>query len=461
MAQTLATADRRASTVASLGTVLKEHYLEPIQKSFNSATVLLSRLKRKSVTRVGGRSYVYPLWAGRNEASGPRADNVPLPYATTTASDGTPGNAQYNRAVLYPTGIYTRFQVTGFALSADRGDDSAVAVLDMEMRAARDAAAENINIQLFGNGSGYLVQLNAAPSGLVYTIDGTTATAAVNRDTNWLHPGMYVTAAASDGTSPVTRKVTAVTGGTSTGSAWGTVTLDATTGVTSSGTASTSDRLYFVGDNNSDTTYARNNALYGLHAIVNNANPDAGNGATLTSQICYGDIDRRAAAGGQFWQGNVIDSGGADLAGSGGSPVTAIDYLYRAMHTSDIVGGGKTSIYITSYQQWRKIGSALESLRRFPGYTKLDGGFNAIMLDGVPIVYEKHCQPDRVYALDESSFELLVESDLDFMADDGAILSRVGSGASARHAYEGVLYWIGQLGCNAPNKNTVITNLAF
>jgi hypothetical protein len=117
--------------------------------------------------------------------------------------------------------------------------------------------------------------------------------------------------------------------------------------------------------------------------------------------------------------------------------------------------GGEVSLIMTSRTQRRKYLSLVKADGRFVNTMNLDGGFSALDYNEVPLVVDRHCYPGRIYFLDESTLALYRMSDINWMEDDGAILSRV----SGKDAYEAVLYLYATLGCRACNKNALLEDL--
>jgi hypothetical protein len=107
--------------------------------------------------------------------------------------------------------------------------------------------------------------------------------------------------------------------------------------------------------------------------------------------------------------------------------------------------GGEISLLLTTRAVRRRYLALVRADGRFVNTMTLDGGFDALEYNGKPLVVDRHCLPNRIYFLDESTLAIYRMSDLDWMDDDGAILSRV----SGYDAYEAVLYFYATMGCSA------------
>lgn len=79
------------------------------------------------------------------------------------------------------------------------------------------------------------------------------------------------------------------------------------------------------------------------------------------------------------------------------------------------------------------------ALKRHVNTQTLNGGFDAIMFDSVPIVTDDHCQPGSLYMLRTPELQWKIMSDWDWMDDDGAILNRVLN----KDAYRAIMFMYG------------------
>lgn len=118
--------------------------------------------------------------------------------------------------------------------------------------------------------------------------------------------------------------------------------------------------------------------------------------------------------------------------------------------------GGEISMMMTSRPVRRKYVSLVKADGRTVNTMDIDGGFDAVEYNGKPLFVDKHCLPNKILFLDESTLAIYRMSDVDWMDQDGAILSRV----SGYDAYEAVLFLYATLGCNACNRNASLEDIS-
>ena len=135
----------------------------------------------------------------------------------------------------------------------------------------------------------------------------------------------------------------------------------------------------------------------------------------------------------------------------------SLDLMLQAQQIMRENANGKLSLVLCGTKQWRTYGNLMAPDRRWvKDIRKLDGGFDALDFNGVPVVADFDCDDGQMYFFDESTFQILEEEPLNFMDKDGSVLSRV----KDEDAYEATLVWRGNLACNNPHANAVIYDLA-
>lgn len=425
-----------AQTLSTFATMLKEHWLPPLVREFNLSTVLLDKLRRKSVKPVGGEYYLYPIHTQRNEAIGGRAEGAILP---------APDKQTYNQAKLARFSLYGKFLISGWVLDAAKGDDTAIDVLDGEMVGLKQQMGDDLNRLLYGYGSAKYTNPSA---------DSQSGTTINVTSTRHLRAGQEVGFAALANGTTGSEMITIATIASTTQ-----ITCDS---VTSTGTA---DGLY-PGDTRStwsagDLVASWNQAFVGIDGIVDTANPDdidnARNGSandfTGDGPGTYGNLERSGASAVDSWKGNVVDN-------SGTLRNLDIELMMQALHECEI-DGGKPSLIITNHELWRRYGLIMAGNKTWHNnIQRLDGGWAYLDFVGIPVVADKHCPDNMMFVLDMNTFDLLIERELSFMDADGSIMVRCGTGITAYDQYEGTVIWRGALGCNKPNANCKIEDLS-
>lgn len=382
------------ATLTTLDAILKTQYPGSlIEEQLNSKVVILSRLE-KDYDSVVGKNFTIPLHYGRNEGTGARADGGTLPAA---------GQQSYKETIVPMRYLYHRIKLTGPTIKAARTNEGAfVRAVESEMKGAERDLRSSINRQLFGDGSGLLATCGT-------TSNSTTVVVA---STAKLRVGMPIDV------------VVIASGAASTGAAGRTVAsiTDATHFVIS-GAAITTDNtfgVYLAG--------SRNLEMMGLEGIVSASDP--GSGA----------LQNLAVATYPWWKANMLTNAGTARSISETLLQTALDVVEQ---NSD----GQVSAIYTTYGVRRAYQALLSAMKQFVNPMELKGGYKALDYNGLPIIADKDATAGKLKFVDESKLKVYRLSDLEWMDDDGSILSRV----SGEDAYEAVLYVYQELGCHARN----------
>ncbi len=406
-------------TLTTMSSLLKNKYLPNMEKALNLETILLNRLKRRPGIITGNR-YEFPLQKYGGYGVGPRPE---------TASDATypvylpaPGHQSYDRGYLSRKHYYARFKVTGAALSAAAGDGAMVDLLGGEMRGAKDDLAKQVNRDLYGHTSG---------DGRICTC-GTTSNAqtVVVDSTAHLSVGQQVViAATATGVMVANGNVTVATIASAT-----TFTITSTNITTSSSHAVYPGGTYTGSGGTTSAAYG--NSIPGFELILN-------------STADYAGVTSRSTTGAWFTGTREDGSSGFD-----------IDMMVKVQNAMRTKANGKLTLIVCGESAWRQYGALhVPNHQWLPLVRKIDGGFDSLSFNGVPIVWDPDCPPSSMYFLDESTWAIVEEERLNFIDRDGAILTRVGSGTTAEDAYEATLVWRFNLMCNNPAKNSVIYNI--
>jgi len=406
--------------LAFFNAILKEDYLGPIREQINQSTILLKRLRRNEED-VGGRAAIVPLHVGRNSGVGARSDGGTLPAA---------GRQLYDRAQYVTAYNYGRIQITGPTIKASRKDKYAfVKAVDSEIKGMVKDLKDDINRQLFMDRTGVLATCAVVPAVGAGGITTVTVDSSM-----YIQRGMMVDFVDAANVTPGGRRAgTAATG-------------YLVTGRPSATTITVSGNLAAVGIAQTDLIVRQGNYLQemmGLGGIVSNTNP----GPAAPNSILVGNIDR-TVAGNEFWMANVMGAGGQLRA-------LTLDLMQQAWDASELEGG-EVSMLMSTHDIRRRYLALVKADGRFVNTMEFDGGFKTIEFNEKPFFVDRHCQPNRIYFLDESSLELYRMSDFDWMDENGSVLDKV----SGVDAYEAVLYKYATLGSNACNKNTLLTDLS-
>lgn len=385
---------------------MKTWYLAGIRDNTNRSTVLLDKLTRDE-ERVGGNFAYVSLLRRGNPGVGSRAEGGTLPTANTS---------KFQKATFGLKSQYGRFEVSGQATRQSVGDRAAFAeAVDTQIRSLMMDLPSEHNRMLFNDGTGALTVLTE-------TTANTTKISVAS--TQYFKESDLVDVRN-------TTSGTAVTSGTD-------LSVDDVDEdnliitVSTAITATDVHSFYRAG--------SRNQEIFGLEALVATANPTVGN---------FGNIDRTVTAG-KFWQANIVGNSGTNRPFSSG-------LIQQGLSKSDIKGRGDPQLLVSDHDMWITYGNFLAPSRRFNDLIEtLDGGWKMLPFNGLPWVADKDCLPNRVYILDLRAIFLFQHGDYEWMDLDGAILNRVLN----KDVYEGTLLKDMQLGSDACNKQSVVTDLA-
>ena len=399
---------------------LKEFYLPRLTSTINDKRVLMTRLERDtSKTDVSGRHARLPVNIRPSQAIGARAD------ADGGPSLPTPQSQTYIELIIGYAHNYGTVRVTHPVIQASRNDrGSFIRAIGSEMDGIRRDLRNDVNRQLFGDGTGAIAACTAADDG-----GGVLTVSAGHK----MKIGMVIEAFdAKTGGSQHDEDMTVSAVNTS-----GTAVT-----VTGTSTAVADDDYLFRKGN-------RGNEMMGLLGIV-----DDGTYASTLQGIVRATYPE--------WNSTVLGN-------SGTARGISEDLLDNALLQSEENSESEISLMITSSTQWRKIGQMMTPDRRYSTGMDLPGGFTAISWAGVPIVWDRDCprygqisdaagstDTDFLFGLDESQLAMYQLADWDFDDTDGNVLHRRQDVA----AYDATLFYYGQLGTVDASKHFVIRDLS-
>lgn len=414
------------SSNTGFNAALKEFYLPRLVSTVAERRVLLTRLQRDAgKTDVSGRHARLPI-----NIRGSQAISTSLSDTDGGTTLPTPQSQTFVESQIGYAFNYATVRITHPVMQASKNDKgSFVRAVSSEMDGIRRDLKNDINRQLFGDGTGTLGVVNndsdtsttvelqlghkVKTGMLIDTYSGST------RDNN----GASVTAVNSDGTD---------------------ITVSATLGTA----VADGDIVYRKG--------SKDNEMMGIHGIVSNT----------------GTLQGINRADGNYpeWQ-SFISAQSEDTA------VTEA-ILDSAILDAQSQNEAETSLMITSPVQFRKIGALLTGNRRYATDMELEGGFTAINWAGIPIVWDVDCprqgqytdddtsggdasfevataDNDFIFGLDEDHLAIYQLADWDFDDTDGNIMHRV----EGKAAYDATLFWYANLGTTDASKHFKISGL--
>jgi hypothetical protein len=200
--------------------------------------------------------------------------------------------------------------------------------------------------------------------------------------------------------------------------------------------------------------------MMGLRGIVTNTDiDDIAFVYTTTSGFTstYTDPLQGLAIGSYaWWKANVDTHASGRYAGQRALTFKLMQKMFDKVEEKAGVGYGPDTIMTTKPIRREYLDLCLAD-RRAVNTMTLDGGWEALDYNGVPLMVDDDAIDGEMYFLTLKDIQLYRMSDYDWMSKDGAILSRI----SNVDAYEAVLYRYAELGCRRRNSQGVIADLAY
>jgi hypothetical protein len=394
-----------AQNLTNFDAVLKEWYEGSVRDILNSEIFLLKTLSKED-GMWAGNNVIFPVNVRRNEGVGARSDGGTLPSAQNEVYQESQIGCKYN---------YGRIQVTGPTIKASQNDRGAFArAVGSEIKLMVRNLKNDINRQMFGDGTGALAMTNGAGS-------ATTALVVDTPGSRFLRGGMVVDVYTA--TSGGAQEVDSI--------AISTDPVSRTAATFASAQTWGDDSYVFRED-------SRGLEMMGIRAIVDDG----------TLGASFQNINRTTYP---RWRGNILGNSGTNRA-------LTLDLMQRSIDTASELGNGEIDLIVAHYSARREYIRLLSPDVRYAPL-ELRGGFKTLVYAGgadeIPFHFDKDADYNRIYFLDTSSLKVYRQSDFYWADEDGAILSRV----SNQDAFEAFLKFYANLGCDAPNKNSRLDDI--
>jgi hypothetical protein len=357
-----------------------------------------------------GKEVIFDTHIGRNQGIGARGVREKLPVA---------GAQKYKQAHLYLTNLYGSIEVDGQLFEqASENYQAFINVVDNEISGLRKDLANDLNRQVYGDGSGKLAVVVDQPSGLVIEVDST----------HFLQVGMTF-----DCVAPVT-------------------------GVKQNG----ADHLEIVSINEATKRITVvgtvgpgldvGNYLVRASNGVNSFGKEwTGLGAIVKASGTLHDIDPATYP---VWKATEVALGTPGTATGALTELALINLVQKVDKQ-----GGDVDVMLASPGVFNAYWDLLQGLRQFTNGATLEGGQRAFSFDAVgkPIkfVSDYAAPPNTLYALSSKEIVVNRKRDWAWMDRDGSMWSRVAD----TDAYEARYYQYSQLGTYRRNAHAVLTNI--
>lgn len=396
------------ANLTTLSNVLKDLYLAPVVDQLNSEVYLFSKFDTDHNALVGNQA-VIPLHTTRSGGIGARGEDSDLPSA---------GAQGYARATYNLKYLYGRLRVTGPSMELTSTDMGAfVRSLGSEMTSLKDDLSRDLARQIYGDGTAAIATGVAAGSSTTVTV--LTSSEALVK--GHIYVGMVV----DIGT--LANPVSKCTGVASTGVGVVSVVTPATPSFTcaaaAAGTVANGEFVFRAGN------AAASSVSYEINGLLNLV-PSAAN--------ALGGI---TASAGHYWDNLRTNVNGEIV----------LDTIQQAVNQGRIAGG-KAYEALTTFGIQRKIFNQLQSQVRYMEPTRLEGGFESISYNGMPIVADRDCNWGRMYLLENKYFKVFANKDWHWLEEDGNVLKWV----TGRDAWESVLTRYMNVGMNRRNTQVVL-----
>ena len=363
-----------------------------------------------NITR-NGKEVIFDTHIGRNQGIGARGVREKLPVA---------GAQKYKQAHLYLTNLYGSIEVDGQLFEQAVEDYQAfINVVDNEINGLKKDLANDLNRQVYGDGSGKLAVVTAK-SGQTVTVD----------TDHFLQVGMTI---------DIADPVTGVKQQTGAASSLEITAIDETTNViTLSGTLGNDISAGDILVRSSNGVNSFGKEWTGLAAIVKAS-------GTLH------DINPSEYP---VWKSTEVALGTPGVSTGTLTELALINLVQKVDKQ-----GGDVDVMLASPGVFNAYWDLLQGLRQFTNGATLEGGQRAFSFDAVgkPIkfVSDYAAPPNTLYALSSKEIVVNRKRDWSWMDRDGSMWSRVAD----TDAYEARYFQYSQLGTYRRNAHAVMSNI--
>lgn len=389
-----------AISIAQLNEILQKDYLPGFIAQLNEKSSYFYKLMEQKDMNALGAESVFLATYGRSGGLGMITEDGDLP---------TPRAAGRRQISVIPKNFGARFAISERLIKSSSTDAAFVEALDLEMKEILRDSQDNLNVQLFGDGTGVRATVNGTSSAATFTVD----------DARYLFPNQVIDVIDASALPTVTKlKSGAVILNVDRES--GEVTIDSSVSV-EDGDIVTIANSYGMEVTGLKAIMTKDNTIYGINRANNKwFNP---NTVTASDSILLDD-----------------------------------DLMETAMQKVDFESGKEPDVIIAGYFAYRTLVNYLAERQRFvePVETRYDAGHKTLSYNGVPVEKDKYQTNNVMDFLNMESFNLMSIGPLfDWMNRDGAVLSRMPNKA----AYEATLLSFAEVKCDHPASNCRISGI--
>ena len=430
------------ANVGTIGNILKEYYMGPVNEQLNNEVLLLSRLEARSEDLVGKRAYV-PLHTGRSTGIGARGELDTLPAA---------GSQVYDKAVYDLKYLYGRIQVSGPSMAKSKSDAGAfLQILKGELDGVRNDLRKDLARQVYGTGTGAI-----AP--LYQIVASATTSQTVVLDSlepirkGQLYVNMKIDVRNVDGTATANGSGATIASINPSDATYGnrpSMVLTVTTAIAADGAGS--DKYITRAGASSDATYPSDanrlsNEVDGIQRIVSASTTNSLGGISVTPST-NGFWDNKRLVRGTDWSDSDPDVASSQTG-------VSLDLVQKAMNLVRLEGA-MPSIILTTLGIQRDFYSLLQDQVRYTEPTQFRAGFSVLEYAGMPLIADIDAPYGNMYILDESTLKVFSDQDFHFLDGDGNTLRQVPD----KDAYEAIMVRYMNLGATKRSNQMVISGI--
>jgi hypothetical protein len=359
------------ATLSTIGDVLKVDYLPNIEDLVNNGAnyFIMKLMQGTEEMPGGGKNFSIPHHFGRNSGVGAGTETGTLPTAGNQAYKASTGNVAF---------VHGRLQVSNAAIQASKKDAASyVKEMSAEVKGLTTDIQNYRKRAFMGDGTGKLATL---------AVNTAVNTLAVDNVRN-LFVNQIIDIMLVNGTvDQAGRTITAID-------------YDAKT-ITVDGAAVTSVATSFI----------VNKGTYNLDP--------AGLGSIISKTSTLQGL---APATYPWWVSTIMNNTAAP-----GTAIAITEARIRAMiDRIDIVSGKKVDWLATTHGVRASYEALLTSLKRYTNPMKLEGGYDALEFDGMPMIVDRYKDTNTIWGGNFDNIDIYQTAKLQFMEEDGSMFNRV------------------------------------
>lgn len=383
-------------TLQTADNALKSFYLDAVSDSLNmKVNPLLAQIKR-TTSNVVGKDVRKALRTGISGG---------ITAGTETGNLPTAGETAYTQLVAPLKNLYGTIEITDKALRASANSEGAfVNLLNDEMENLVKSASFNFGRMLFGDGTGTIAKVTGVVSNEI-------SLTSVKGLLEGMTVGFY-TASGSAISLGQNRKVLSID--------------KSKKAITVSGATITETILPV-------------NSLMAIQGSI--GNEITGLGAIFSDKEIYG-VERNLSAMQPYMKENVGE--------------ISENIIQTAIDTIEDNSGSKVNFIVCSWGVRRALAEYFKQFKTMLPTMELEGGFNAMQFNGIPIVADRFCPDGTMYLLNTDDFAIHQLCDWQWLeGEDGKILKQV----AGKPVYTATLVKYAELICDRPNGQGMLSGI--